>query len=868
MNVRYSVALCTSTVLAALWAAGAQAPQPRDAGKPGGPWKFLAHELRMPDGKVGDVPREMRRLYKVVEDGDAEGGKALQVRVDKRIIRSAHIPIVRTPGLTRKQAPPGLYKVTARLKLSGMLNVIGTAVHFASTPPPKDNARYADPTLHGYHFKADDAYQEFSYLAEVVEPDIVTGRPVRLRPQGALGSFPGTKARWLRLKAGTEPTPTQKWEHQRAKLRDDPARRKQVLDHWSRGTLFADLTFLTTPTKGYGRAYNSIQSLAVDWIRIEPVQEPGPLTVRQVLPQKVWLRPGDEQTFRVWLHNRSGADQTGQLRLKVVYGLDRGIAVGTRDVALANGAYVVVDVPWTPKAGADLWGCRVVAEALADGKPVSAASEVFSVHQNPWAVMNFGGANRSRNPYHELPYYRNYCESFGVTPGDSLKAWPDEPDLPYFTGMSGYLTHVDHQRYLAQHNRTVGVASFMYLCGNASGLPVQEAYLKHPEWFPGRIRWSDQAEELARDNRRRMLEIWNSDGEFDFKEFKDLHIEALPNGAFDDFVQQMTDGIITAMTHVGYDGVRWDTSGGVNVMSYTRMGVTSGTGDRAKDAALSAAKMRKLRADIRKHAPHYMAGFNGTPAGIYTAFHRRGGKAVDIDSHPAFRAALEGGCSLMDESWMNAIGYNDPRNIARDYLYAARNECDAARRAGGFFHTFSPMRDGTPYFSSSIAYFTLLVVMAGAQYPGSFACTPGSETGLAHFATRFSEFLWDNKLLWLRDAGKLIRVDAPNELWFDEAVVWRDLPDGRRRYVIPLINPPTFERFLRDRFSELPEPIREAFPVEVSVPDGFASAKVWMLSAEPKTAAVRLEASVDDGLLAFEVPDLILYRVLVVEFEK
>jgi len=865
MKAGRRILACAATAWAALWSA---AGEPGGARPPRREWRFLAHEARMPDGKLTGVPKEMQRLYKVVEDGGAEGGKALSVRVDKRIIRGADIPVVRTPGLTREQAPVGLYKVTARLKLSGMLNVIGTAIHFGSTPPPTDNGRYFDPTLHGYHFKAEDAWQEFSYVVEVIEPDIVTGRPVRLDPQGALGSFPGTRERWLRLKAGTEPTVTEKWDREREKLRQDPARRKQILEQWGRGELLADLTFLSTPTKGYGRTYNSIQSLAVDWIRIERLEEPGHLTVRQVLPQKVWLRPGDEQTFRVWLHNRSGKERKGQLRLKVIHGLDRVVDAGSRELALADGRYIVVDVPWRPEKGRDLWGCRVVAELIAEGKVVSSADELFSVHQNPWAVMNFGGARRSRNPYHELPYYRNYMESFGVTPGDSLKVWPDEPDLPYFTGMSGYLTHVDHQRYLAEHNSTVGVATFMYLCGNGSGLPVQEAYLEHPEWFPGRIRWSDQAEELARENRRRMLEIWQKDGSFDLKEFPRLHIEALPNGAFDDFVQQMTDGIIKAMTHVGYDGIRWDTSGGVNVMSYTRMGVTAGTGDRAKDAALSAARMRTLRAEIRKHVPHYMAGFNGTPAGLSSAFHRRSDARPDIDSHPAFRAALEGGCSLMDESWLAAIGYADPRNVARDYLYAARNECDAARRAGGFFHTFSPMRDGTPYFSGSIIYYTLLVVMAGAQYPGHFACTPGSETGLAHFATRFSEFLWDNQLMWLREAGKVIRVDAPAELWFDETVVWRDLPDGRRRYVIPLINPPTFERFLQDRFGELPEPIREPFAVEVKIPEGFSRAKAWMLSAEPTSVATPLEASVDAGTVGFEVPGLTLYRVIVVEFEK
>ena len=165
-------------------------------------------------------------------------------------------------------------------------------------------------------------------------------------------------------------------------------------------------------------------------------------------------------------------------------------------------------------------------------------------------------------------------------------------------------------------------------------------------------------------------------------------------------------------------------------------------------------------------------------------------------------------------------------------------------------------------------YYTHLVALAGAQYPGQWSCGAGSETGLAQFLTRYSEFLWDNKLMWVQDAGKQIRVESPTELWWEEVVVARDLPDGRHRMVIPLMNPATVDRFLRDQFSELPEPLREPFAVEVKVPAGYKSAKVFMLSEEPRTSCTPLKSSVDAGVVRFEVPELILWRVLVVEFEK
>ena len=87
--------------------------------------------------------------------------------------------------------------------------------------------------------------------------------------------------------------------------------------------------------------------------------------------------------------------------------------------------------------------------------------------------------------------------------------------------------------------------------------------------------------------------------------------------------------------------------------------------------------------------------------------------------------------------------------------------------------------------------------------------------------------------------------------------------------MIPLLNPPTVERFLRgDRFSELPDPIRSPFPMEVQLPAGYSKAKAWMLSNEPRTAIVPLTTTVEKDTAAFEVPALRMFRVIVMEFEK
>jgi hypothetical protein len=41
-----------------------------------------------------------------------------------------------------------------------------------------------------------------------------------------------------------------------------------------------------------------------------------------------------------------------------------------------------------------------------------------------------------------------------------------------------------------------------------------------------------------------------------------------------------------------------------------------------------------------------------------------------------------------------------------------------------------------------------------------------------------------------------------------------------------------------------------------------------MLTAEPRTASVRLEHKIRDRRAVFQIPSLVLYRVVVVEFAK
>jgi hypothetical protein len=624
------------------------------------------------------------------------------------------------------------------------------------------------------------------------------------------------------------------------------------------------MDFLRTEPLGFARIQPTMRHLTIDWVKVERVEEPPHPVVRQVMPSKLWLRPGDTTTFDVWLHNRSGEPREGTLRVTVQHGVTDTIVVTERPVKLAGHLYRVESVPWTAP-DRTLWGCMAVADLLVDGQVVSSAEEVFQVHWNPWAIQNHGGADRSGNPYGPLPDYRTYVEMFGGTPGDGLKPFPDDPAEPYVSGMSHYNTCMDAQKMYVEHNKSVGVASFLYIQpANGTSIYPELLFQRHPDWFSGPIGWTDQIHDYWVAALKEIRRLWHASEETPMFPAL-LHIEAPLNYAIPYKFENLLDGSLKNLLYVGWDGIRWDAD--FPVRTVVNKHIPHGPGSPEADRQYSAGLSRRFKATVREQLPQYTEGANiGTPEQVWNRKYEHSEETVPTDYHDVF---LSDGASSMSEDWMSAWIYTDARNNIRDYYWGARRCVEWCRERGGFWHSFPPDRDANPYFTQSMIYYNMLIPLAGGSYPGLYSCTPGSETGMAHFVTRFSEFLYDLELQPLADAERAIKVDTDQELWYADGTRWRDLPDGRRRYMIPLINPPTIERFmLRDRFGELPEPLREPFAVEIKTPAGFRSAKTYMLTAEPRTQVVALPAEADDEVVHVKVPELTIFRILVVEFSK
>jgi hypothetical protein len=179
-------------------------------------------------------------------------------------------------------------------------------------------------------------------------------------------------------------------------------------------------------------------------------------------------------------------------------------------------------------------------------------------------------------------------------------------------------------------------------------------------------------------------------------------------------------------------------------------------------------------------------------------------------------------------------------------------------------------RDNGVSYTPDDIYQQLFSLLGGAHLClVNYGPLPECDYDLGVYAARFGEFFWDTNLRQLEAIGEKVVVEADADLWTDEAGFEKDLPNGNRIYVLPLVNPPVTETWLKNRYGQLPEPIRQPIAVTVQVPEGFGGvASVHDLAVSPWPEPRKLEFETDGREVRFEFPELVTFKVAVIEFEK
>ena len=834
---------------------------PASAGRAGEP----AEHLSWPGWSVPARTLEERGALAIVEDEAAESkrrvtgedGKEAQVasalhqRVSRRAAARGPIEVARTPLIKWADVVPGMYRVRARIKFDGDVGVIGTPIRLHVNPQPfhpQRDSRDVSREFSATDLGDADTYQEISFLHEVSP----TGEK-RLPARHAASTSDYTRF-------GPEVYPEARPE----------AKEQNEQEAAAPGPEEGFTVGLTLPQTKYmsssGMPPNSLRWVRLDWIKLDRIDPSPSITVRYVRTDKLWLRPGMATGFSVGLENFTRQGQTRTLSIVLERGFAERRVLHTERVELPPGAGKRVHVPWKTEQGTPLYGYKVVAEIRQGDTVESRAHDYFQVHPDNYTVHIMGSNTRSVDPFRFPESYKNHMEIFASTPGDMARIMPKAD--AWFAGMGSGPQPFTFKlvRAATDHNRGEGILTATYLFAGGTGAPLLDDYVAHPEWIAHKVTATDPIYRLNADWAEKVgAWDWEKRGPIDTAGVMIPTVEQHMNHRFPELKARIEREFLEFVRRTGYDGVRFD----VGIMapvgdSLNVLGLEHSV--KVDDPMAHAARnFNDLRALVEAEYPDFEWGANMDSWGYLDTIKDRDIPPEPPEKYEEFVAFAQAHGMFMDEGSMDAPYWDHYMNKWEDCWYFMNLKRRITRRFGGVYQLFSPHRDGSGHFCHDDIYFATMIIASGSHYYGSFAAPAYSEESLGAFATRFSEFFWHPKLEPVEDAADLILVDAPADIWFAEGVVQQQLGD-RRRYVIPLLNPPVVERLRRNKVNELPPPIDEPFPVEITAPEGSTRAEAWMLTWEPRVAAVPLKAHVTGGTCTVTFPGLQIFRALVVEF--
>jgi hypothetical protein len=337
----------------------------------------------------------------------------------------------------------------------------------------------------------------------------------------------------------------------------------------------------------------------------------------------------------------------------------------------------------------------------------------------------------------------------------------------------------------------------------------------------------------------------------------------------------VADGIIELhrkiMREVPYVGCRWDSALPMPCFGTDALGRTVGKPPE-EIARIQIETMARYLEEVRQEHPHFEVGVNYNHGPLMNRrddpFDFAAARKV-IDDDPACKAVLADGGYILEEGWGHSFEvWSDYKFTCRNYLRACRAESAAYKHAGGQHgHMF---RDNGVSYTPDDIYQQVFSLLGGAHLClVNYGPLPECDYDLGVYAARFGEFFWDTNLRQLEAIGEKVVVEADADLWTDEAGFEKDLPNGNRIYVLPLVNPPVTETWLKNRYGQLPEPIRQPIAVTVQVPEGYRGvASVHDLAVSPWPEPRKLEFETDGREVRFEFPELVTFKVAVIEFTK
>ena len=563
---------------------------------------------------------------------------------------------------------------------------------------------------------------------------------------------------------------------------------------------------------------------------------PAKVTVARVWPEKIVYRPGETATITVALENKSKDALEATVALAIHHGLTARDELPVQPANLTAGGKATLSFSYPVPQGRK-WGHEAQATVRdASGELLANGREFFTVGDTRWEVGHystlFGIRDGKKNKSIDnslLPKFRRAyittIEGYSWQPSVFDDMTPKTEQ--WRSGQGAYKEGKEDWQYLIQRAHEMGMAVVTYIQSISYGPVGIDFARRHPDW----LAYGKDGRPLSAWFDVDALTTWRENPEAQ----KASTVGGVGCGSFlnskPEVGEYWIQELIRSAEMFGWDGFRSDGNPGI-VEGYD----VTGTLQPLPDAgAANAAFLRKVREKLTARFPNFLFGWNNVAGGYPKMY----------NSEAEEDAMLPGAYSLY-EHFRSSNQPNSPYHPWKKAAFYLQQEADAIRARGGFPHAG---------WMATNRYLEAVASACG-QHMDSFGAPPAYR----RFEFRWAEFLWDCQLRFVRPGDTAVKVAAPAAVWWQDFVQSRELPDGRTRVLVHLINmPANDDEAWADRAPVPAANIRVAF----ALPPGKKLIQLVALSPDGAEDVVDAKPATDGSLT---VPEVKVWTVVVAEF--
>jgi hypothetical protein len=610
-------------------------------------------------------------------------------------------------------------------------------------------------------------------------------------------------------------------------------------------------------------------ALTVENITLAPVTTP---VVGTVWPGKILYYTRENAEGNIAVYNGTAQPQALTLKLALESDLDQTRPLATVPLTLAPGERREVPVTWN--TGTEQWGFALAATLVdAAGTQLDDQREYFSVSDNLWAVgitqQGRGstvphGPGANPRPISEIQneeqqlrqvlatpaprVYWNYCnylEYYAWAPEDFFNLAPTADY--WYSGTGCYTMGKQWVQMAIEWLHRKGMRATTYTNPFVIGFGSEKIVARHPEWFAydahGMVTLSNYYE--------KKLEVGESltQGSPWLLQLSPYAFCCSVNPARLEVIEQQEQQLVKSHRMFGWDGVRFD-NGFYTAFGYDWQGKAIVPGnDPAKKNALEAAAWEYLRAQLLQDlGPRYVTGSN-----------------FDYELRDLEPAAWDADCRhgglLMEEGPRASYMPTSVKNRWVDYVARYHYAGEVVRGLGGHHLTIG----FDLQYPVDHLYLNILTYV-DRTHPYNNVNSDNLPLGnYARFITRYSALYWDvERVKMLPDAEQRVTVTGSAPIWWKNYAYVRQTPEGRKQYLINLVNPPLQERIMTDKANQVPAP-QQNVKVSLTPAPGEQITRAFLLSADPTMTKTALPLTRDGATVSVTVPILYFWSLVVFE---